>query len=235
MRSKEGAKDYRFFPDPDLPPLVVDMAHIEAIAADLPELPHVLQDRLCTQYDLSVYESSVLVQEPFAAVFFEEIASTSSRPSKMVVNWVLNDLFGLLKATNQTIQQSPVDSKRLGALLDLIVDGTISGKIAKDVLEIMFYEEFTKSPLEIVQAKNWQQIQDPQTIQQLCDQVIHDKKNLKNLEAYAKGKQQIFGFFIGQLMKISDGKVHPECANQMMQQRLDEKVKGIFKEEDPFN
>ncbi|UIZ20855.1 hypothetical protein KXD40_000282 [Peronospora effusa] len=223
MRSKEGAKDYRFFPEPDLPPLVLTNDLIEMISRSMPELPDVLKDRLCAQYDLTPYESSVLVNEPGAAHYFESIAAQNSRPSKMVVNWVLNDLFGHLKASNGDIFSSPVQATELGALIDLIQDGTISGKIAKDVLERMFYEnDAKKSPLQIVEEKGWKQIQDPDEIRSHCRAVLDDPKTKKNLEAYWKGKTQLFGFFIGQVMKRCDGRVHPELANSIMQEVLEE-------------
>lgn len=223
MRSKEGAKDYRFFPEPDLPPLVVPEKLIKEISETLPELPAALKERLCVQYGLSPYESSVLVNEPGAAQYFESIAAKSSRPTKTVVNWVLNDLFGHLKATNGDVAGSPVQAAELGELIDLIQDGTISGKIAKDLLELMFYEnEAKKSPLEIVEEKGWKQIQDPAEIRELCEAVLDDPKAKKNLEAYWKGKTQLFGFFIGQVMKRCGGRVHPELANSIMQEILDE-------------
>lgn len=175
MRSKEGAKDYRFFPEPDLPPLVVDDSLIKELGEKLPELPDQLKERLCATYDLSSYESSVLVNEAGAAAYFEEVAANPARPSKVVVNWVLNDLFGHLKATNGDVASCPVSAKDLGELLDLIVDGTISGKIAKDVLELMFYDNPDKqSPLAIVEAKNWKQIQDADEIRAICQSVLDD-------------------------------------------------------------
>ncbi|RLN90686.1 hypothetical protein BBJ28_00010436 [Nothophytophthora sp. Chile5] len=222
MRSKEGAKDYRFFPEPDLPPLVVAEELIQQLGASLPELPTALKERLCATYSLTPYESSVLVNEPGAAQYFETIASQASRPAKMVVNWVLNDLFGHLKAMNGDIASCPVDAGELGALIDLIVDGTISGKIAKDVLELMFYENADKkAPLVLVEEKGWKQIQDPEEIRALCRAVLDDPKAKKNLEAYWKGKTQLFGFFIGQVMKHCGGRVHPELANAIMQEILD--------------
>lgn len=263
MRSKEGAKDYRFFPEPDLPPLVVKQEVIEWIGSTLPELPAALKERLVTTYALSAYESLVLVNEPGAAAFFEEVAAKASRPAKVVVNWVLNDLFGHLKASNGDIQASPVSAAELGELIDLIVDGTISGKIAKDVLEILFYDNLAragdsnsadsprKTPLQIVEANNWKQIQDSEEIRALCRAVLDDpvrncasacielvvqrtqcvrmagvccytQKAKKNLDAYAGGKKQLFGFFIGQVMKNSGGRVNPELANAAMQALLDE-------------
>lgn len=184
MRSKEGAKDYRFFPEPDLPPLVVQPEVIEWIEATLPELPAALKHRLEATYALTVYESAVLVNEPGAAAYFEEVAAKASRPAKLVVNWVLNDLFGLLKASNGDILASPVSAAELGDLVDLIVDGSISGKIAKDVLEILFYDNLARlggdserprtSPLQIVEEKDWKQIQDSEAIHTLCRTVLDD-------------------------------------------------------------
>lgn len=185
MRSKEGAKDYRFFPEPDLPPLVVPETVISQIASTLPELPTALKERLMATYALSAYESSVLVNEPGAAAFFEEVAAAPSRPAKLVANWVLNDLFGHLKASNGEISASPVSARELGELIDLIVNNTISGKIAKDVLEILFYENLARagdasaarparSPLEIVEANNWKQIQDVDEVRALCRAVLDD-------------------------------------------------------------
>ncbi|KAG3109804.1 Glutamyl-tRNA(Gln) amidotransferase subunit B [Phytophthora idaei] len=223
MRSKEEAKDYRFFPEPDLPPLVFSENLIQEISESMPELPEALNDRLCSQFDLTSYESSVLVNEPGAAHYFETIAAQNSRPSKVVVNWVLNDLFGHLKAVNGDIASSPVATTELGALIDLIQNGTISGKIAKDVLELMFYEnEAKKTPLQIVEEKGWKQIQDPEEIRALCRAVLDDPKAKKNLDAYWNGKTQLFGFFIGQVMKRCGGRVHPELANSIMQEILGE-------------
>uniref|UniRef100_K3X059 Glutamyl-tRNA(Gln) amidotransferase subunit B, mitochondrial n=1 Tax=Globisporangium ultimum (strain ATCC 200006 / CBS 805.95 / DAOM BR144) TaxID=431595 RepID=K3X059_GLOUD len=229
MRSKEGAKDYRFFPEPDLPPLVVKHEVIQNIASNLPELPAALKERLIATYALTPYESSVLVNEGGAAAFFEEIVTKKSRPSKLVINWVLNDLFGLLKATNGDIASSPVSVHELGELIDLIVDGTISGKIAKDLLEVLFYENHAdadgqatkKTPLQIVEERDWKQIQDDEAIRALCRSVLEDPKTKKNLDAFLNGKTQLFGFFIGQVMKNCGGRVNPERANTIMQELLD--------------
>jgi aspartyl-tRNA(Asn)/glutamyl-tRNA(Gln) amidotransferase subunit B len=178
MRSKEGAKDYRFFPEPDLPPLVVDPSVIDTIRARLPELPSALKERLMTSYGLTAYESAVLVNEAGAAAYFEEVAATPTRPAKLVVNWILNELFSYLKATHTEIIESPVSARALGELVDLIVDGTISGKIAKDVLEILYYENLQgdteTSALVIVEKNNWKQIQDESEIRALCLAVLED-------------------------------------------------------------
>ncbi|TDH72913.1 hypothetical protein CCR75_008302 [Bremia lactucae] len=221
MRSKEGAKDYRFFPEPDLPPLVVPEKLIQEIRDSMPELPDALKHRLCTQYGLTIYESSVLVNESKAALYFETIASRPSRPSKMVASWVLNDLFGHLKAINGDIGSSPVKAAELGELIDLIQNDTISGKIAKDVLEVMFYEnEVKKTPLEIVESRGWKQILNQNEIHAICQAVLNDSATKSNLDAYWKGKTQLFGYFIGQVMKRCGGRVHPELANTIMQEVL---------------
>jgi aspartyl-tRNA(Asn)/glutamyl-tRNA(Gln) amidotransferase subunit B len=184
MRSKEGAKDYRFFPEPDLPPLIVEEQVISTIEASLPELPDAMKERLVSSYGLSSYESSVLVNEPGAVAFLELIAQTSSRPAKLVANWILNELFSYLKATNSSIQESPVSAEALGELIDLVVDSTVSGKTAKDVLEIMYYENL-QSPVgttasAIVEKKNWKQIQDEDEIRALCMTVLADPVRVCN-------------------------------------------------------
>lgn len=180
MRSKEGAKDYRFFPEPDLPPLYVAPQVIESIRTTLPELPNALKERLIATYGLTTYESAVLVNESGAAAFFETIINQTNprRPAKLVVNWILNELFSYIKATNGDMSTNPVSPEAFGELLDLVVDGTISGKIAKDVLPIMFYEP-TKSALNIVDSHNWRQIQDEEVIRTLCLDVLRDPVSLQ--------------------------------------------------------
>ena len=172
MRSKASAKDYRFFPEPDLPPLILSQRHIESLKASLPELPDALQQRLVDQYGLSQYESQILVQGVGAADYFLQVASKPSRPHKTVANWVMNDLFGLLKATNTDIVHSPVDAQRLGELIDLVIDKAISGKIAKDVLKRLYYED-SRPPLDIIEEMGLRQISDADAIEQFCRRVVH--------------------------------------------------------------
>lgn len=173
MRRKESAKDYRFFPEPDLPPLCLEDSLIEQLKQTLPELPDAQVERLQQMYDLTQYESNVLVQDQGAVAYFEQIAKDPTRPNKVVANWVMNDLFGLLKATNTSIRSSPVGSKRLGQLIDLVVAKKISGKIAKEVLEKMYYED-ERDANDIVQAMGLLQISDPAEIEALCRQVVAD-------------------------------------------------------------
>ncbi|OQR91963.1 aspartyl/glutamyl-tRNA(Asn/Gln) amidotransferase subunit B [Thraustotheca clavata] len=220
MRTKEGAKDYRFFPEPDLPPLVISSEFVDSALATLPELPEKMKARLSATYGLSAYEASVLVLTPSAVDYFESVCTDASRPHKLVANWVLNDLFSLLKATNTPIDESPVSPARLGELLNLIVSEIISGKIAKELIELMYYED-SRSPLMIVQEKGWMQITDPAELSKICQSVLDDPKNQKNIAAYRGGKAQLFGFFIGHVMKASNGLVHPEKVNGIMKDLLD--------------
>ncbi|KAF0689323.1 Aste57867_19219 [Aphanomyces stellatus] len=220
MRTKEGAKDYRFFPEPDLPPLVISPDFVEDAKLSLPELPDAMKTRLARDYGLTAYESAVLVHTPHAVDYFEHVAR--GRPHKLVANWVLNDLFSLLKATNTDIAQSPLTPARLGAVVDMIVAETISGKIAKDLIQHLFYEDDMRSPADIVDANGWKQITDDATIEAYCDGVVANPTNAKNVAAYRGGKAQLFGFFVGQVMKESNGRVHPEKVNAILRALLDE-------------
>ncbi|OQR82810.1 aspartyl/glutamyl-tRNA(Asn/Gln) amidotransferase subunit B [Achlya hypogyna] len=220
MRTKEGAKDYRFFPEPDLPPLVISQSFVDEALASLPELPDKMKARLCAMYGLSAYEASVLVLTPGAVEYFEAVCADVSRPHKLVTNWVLNDLFALLKATNTSIAESPVSPERLGQLIDLVVNESISGKMAKDVIELMYYED-ARGPADIVQEKGWSQITDEAELRRFCEAVLAEPKAQRNVAAYRGGKTQLFGFFIGQVMKASGGRVHPEKTNEIMRSLLD--------------
>ena len=173
MRKKEGAKDYRFFPEPDLLPLVLSREQITSAVRSIPELPHDQAKRLMKDYGLGCYEANVLVQEHGAVKYFEEVAAHPRRSNKLVCNWLINDIFGLLKATSTTILSCPITSERLGSLIDLISNKTISGKIAKDLLQVMFYED-SRMPLEIVTERSWSQVTDPKEVQLLCKIVVED-------------------------------------------------------------
>ncbi|ETW03052.1 aspartyl/glutamyl-tRNA(Asn/Gln) amidotransferase, B subunit [Aphanomyces invadans] len=218
MRSKEGAKDYRFFPEPDLPPLVISPAFVADAKASLPELPDQMKARLVQQYGLTAYESSVLVLTPHAVEFFEQVAQ--GRPHKLAANWVLNELFSLLKATNTNIHESPVTPSRLGDMLDLIVNETISGKIAKDLIQHMYYEDTTARPLDIVERHGWKLITDDDALRQYCQAIVSNPKHAKNVAAFQKGKSQLFGFFVGQVMKETEGRAHPEKVNAILRSLL---------------
>ncbi|CCI49321.1 unnamed protein product [Albugo candida] len=225
-RSKETEKDYRFMPEPDLLPLILDEDALSHIKNTMPELPEALIARLIDQYGLTAYDSSVLVNEPGAVSYFERVVSKKDRSPKSAAAWILNELFNHLKTTNTEIAESPVSSCQLGQLLDLIQDGSISGKIAKQVLEIMYFHENTKQerenamPLDIVNTNGWRQINDTEKIREICRRIVNDPKHEKSRIAYCKGKRQIFGFFVGQVMKECDGLVNPEKASEAVRELL---------------
>ncbi|RHY71853.1 hypothetical protein DYB38_009078 [Aphanomyces astaci] len=219
MRSKEGAKDYRFFPEPDLPPLVISATFVDDAKASLPELPDQMKARLSRDYGLSAYESAILVHTPHAVAYFEEVAT--GRPHRLASNWVLNELFSLLKATNTDIRESPVSPSRLGEMLDLIVEETISGKIAKELIQHMYYEDTTGRPVDIVERNGWKLITDDETLRAYCRNVVTNPNNAKNVAAFQSGKAQLFGYFVGQVMKDSQGRVHPEKVNAILRAMLE--------------
>ncbi len=214
MRSKEDAHDYRYFPDPDLLPLVLDNAWIASIKQTLPELPDQKKYRFMQDYGLGAYDSGVLIAERIRADFFESVAK--GRDAKMVANWVLNELLGVLNKDGKTLDQSPITAAQLGGLIDLISDNTISGKIAKDVFAEMYAT--SKDAAKIVDEKGLKQVTDIGAIEKTVDQVI--AANPDNVTAYRGGKDKLFGFFVGQVMKETGGKANPEIVNQILKDKL---------------
>jgi aspartyl-tRNA(Asn)/glutamyl-tRNA(Gln) amidotransferase subunit B len=214
MRSKEDAHDYRYFPEPDLLPLVLDQAWIEALRANLPELPDAKRARLIRDYGLTPYESAIFVQEQVTADFFETVAQ--GRDAKQVANWMLGDFFAGLNRTGKTIETSPVSAGDLGALLDLMTDATINGKIAKEVLEIMV--DTGAAPAAIVESRGLRQVTDTGTIDAAIDQVI--AANPDKLVEYQSGKEKLFGFFVGQVMKAMQGKGNPALVNAALKAKI---------------
>ncbi|MCW8306199.1 Asp-tRNA(Asn)/Glu-tRNA(Gln) amidotransferase subunit GatB [Acidiphilium sp. PA] len=214
MRSKEDAHDYRYFPEPDLLPLVLDEAWVATLKTELPELPDAKRARLMQDYGISRYESSIFVMEQVTADFFETVAK--GRDAKQVANWMLGDFFAALNRTGRSIENSPVSAADLGALLDLIKDGTINGKIAKEVLELMV--ETGEAPGAIVEARGLRQVTDTGAIDAAIDQVIaaHPDK----LAEYKSGKDKLFGFFVGQVMKAMAGKGNPALVNEALKQKI---------------
>jgi aspartyl-tRNA(Asn)/glutamyl-tRNA(Gln) amidotransferase subunit B len=214
MRSKEDAHDYRYFPEPDLLPLVLDQAWIETLRAQLPELPDAKRDRLIRDYGLTPYEAAIFVQEQATADFFETVAR--GRDAKQVANWMLGDFFAGLNRTGKTIETSPVREADLGALLDLMSDATINGKIAKEVLEIMV--DTGEKPAAIVESRGLRQVTDTGAIDAAIDQVIaaHPDK----LAEYQAGKEKLFGFFVGQVMKAMQGKGNPTLVNTALKAKI---------------
>lgn len=209
MRSKEEAHDYRYFPDPDLLPLVFTQEYVDAIAATLPELPDDKKARFVSEYGLSIYDAGVLVSEKARAEFFEDVAK--GRDAKMASNWVTGEFFGALNKAGLTIDTSPVSAKQLGALIDLIKDDTISGRIAKDVFEIMF--ETSDDPAKIVEEKGLRQVTDLGAIEAAIDEVMAANPD-KVQQAIEKPK--MVGWFVGQVMKATSGKANPQAVNKLL-------------------
>jgi len=216
MRSKEDAHDYRYFPDPDLLPLVLDEAWVAELRTHLPELPDAKRARFVAQYGLSPYDAAVLVAEQATAVYFETVAR--GRDAKAAANYVMGDLFAALNRTGRTIEDSPVSAAALGEMLDLMADGTINGRIAKDVFEAMV--ETGDSPGAIVEARGLRQVTDTGAIDAAIEAVV--SANLDKLEQFRAGKDKLFGFFVGQVMKAMAGKGNPALVNEALKKRLAE-------------
>jgi aspartyl-tRNA(Asn)/glutamyl-tRNA(Gln) amidotransferase subunit B len=214
MRGKEDAQDYRYFPDPDLPPLVLDEAWVAELAASLPELPDARRARFVADYGLSAYDAAVLVAERATAEYFETVAR--GRDAKQAANWVTGDLFATLNRGGQTIENSPVSATALGELLDLIADETISGKIAKDVFSIM--AETGEAPDRIVAARGLRQVKDTGAIDAAVAAVL--AANPDKLAEYRAGKEKMFGFFVGQVMRAMQGRGNPALVNAALKQAL---------------
>ncbi len=214
MRSKEEAHDYRYFPDPDLLPLVLDPDWVAALKRDLPELPDAKKTRFESQYKLLPYDAGVLVDEQANAAYFEAVAR--GRDAKLACNWVTGDLFGALNKLGLDIEQSPVKAEDLGALLDLIADNTISGRIAKDVFAEML--ACGKSAAAIVEEKGLRQVTDTGAIEQAVDAVL--AKEAAKVAEYRAGKEKLFGFFVGQVMKATQGKANPGLVNELLKKKL---------------
>ena len=213
MRSKEEAHDYRYFPDPDLLPLEVTADYVADLARHLPELPDERKARFMRDFGLSAYDAGVLVAERETAEYFEAVAT--GRDAKAAANWVINDLFGRLNKEGKDIATSPVSAERLGALLDMIADGTISGKIAKDLFEILWTEE--GDPRAIVEARGMKQVTDLGAIEKTIDEII--AKNPDKVADAATNPKAI-GWFVGQVMKSSGGKASPQAVNELLKKKL---------------
>jgi aspartyl-tRNA(Asn)/glutamyl-tRNA(Gln) amidotransferase subunit B len=213
MRSKEEAHDYRYFPDPDLLPLEFDQAFVEALRTDLPELPDAKKARLIAQYGLSPYDAAVLVAEREQADFFE--ACALGRDGKATANWVINELFGRLNKDGMDVTASPMSAAQLGGIVDLIGEGVISGKIAKDLFEIIWSEG--GDPRAVVEARGLKQVTDMGAIEKVIDEVIAANPDKV---AQAKLKPTMAGWFVGQIMKASGGKANPAVVNDILAKKL---------------
>jgi aspartyl-tRNA(Asn)/glutamyl-tRNA(Gln) amidotransferase subunit B len=214
MRSKEHAHDYRYFSDPDLLPLVLTQAEVDAIKADLPELPDEKKERFITAYGLSPYDAGVLVADKAMAEFYETVAK--GRDPKLACNWVMGDFSAAMNRLGRTIDDPPVSAVNLGGLVDLIADDTISGRIAKEVFELMV--ETGKAPGVIVEEKGLKQVTDTGAIESAIDAVL--AANAGKVAEYRSGKDKLFGFFVGQTMKATQGKANPALVNEILKKKL---------------
>ena len=216
MRSKEEANDYRYFPDPDLLPLAIDQAFIDAVRDSLPELPDAKRDRFMQQYGLSHYDAGVLTSSREMAEFFERTAEAAGGEGKLSANWVMGELSGVLNKEGKEISDSPVSPEMLGGMLQRISDGTISGKIAKQVFEAMWQGEGDADT--VIENQGLKQITDSGAIEKIVREVL--EANPKQIEQYKGGQQKVFGFFVGQVMKATQGKANPAEVNKILKQAL---------------
>ena len=214
LRAKENANEYRYFPEPDLPPLVLSDEFIEGIKQDMCELPDAKKERFVKELKLTPYDASVLCENKETAEFFEKAAL--GRDAKKVANWIMGDFFAMLNAKHLSLENSPVSAEQLGALVDLISDNTINGKTAKDVFAIM--AQTGKEPEIIVEENGWKQVTDTKAIEAIIDAVL--ESNPDNVAAYKGGKQNLIGWFVGQVMKQSKGTANPSLVNQILKEKL---------------
>ena len=214
MRSKEDAHDYRYFPDPDLLPLNIDKNLIEKIKKTLPELPDQKKERFINEYSLTSYEANILVSEKEISDYFEKVVKNSDK--KLAKNWIMGDLFASLNEKNISISESPVTSNKMSQLIDSISSGVISGRTAKEVFEIM--KETGEEPKKIIESKGLQQKSDPKELEKIIDKITSDNKD--KVTQYKSGKEKLFGFFVGQVMKVSDGKANPQLVNEILKKKL---------------
>ena len=215
MRSKEDAHDYRYFPDPDLLPLVLEGQWIEEIRNNIPELPDQKKERFIKEYSLSNYDAEVIVSDKATSEYYEAVVK--GRTPKLVATWVTGELFSVLNKKNISIQDSPVSTDMMGELLDNIKTGKISNRLAKDIFEDMC--ETGKNPNSIIEEKGLAQISDEGEIEKLVDEVL--KNNPENIEKYRNGKIKLLGFFVGEVMKLSKGKANPATLNKLLKKKLD--------------
>ena len=217
MRSKEFANDYRYFPEPDLLPVILEKGFIDSIKKEMPELPEEKKNRFTQDYKLSEYDSGLLSADKDLADFFEESVKISDS-SKLTANWIMGEFLAELNKDNLPISESKVSAKQLGTLISRIEDSTISGKIAKDVFEKMW--ESSKGPDQIIAEQGLEQVTDDKEIESMIDEVI--KNNPEQLKQYQSGKDRLFGFFVGQVMQASQGKANPKQVNEILKSKLKE-------------
>lgn len=217
MRAKEEANDYRYFPDPDLLPLVIESEFLELVKADLPELPDEKKQRFLEQYGLSLYDANVLTSSRELADFFEETMKVSGCEPKLCTNWIMGDLAALLNKKNLEITDSKVSAAQLAGMLHRITDKTISGKIAKKVFEAMWNGEGDADT--VIEKRGLKQVTDTGAIENMIDDALAN--NPKQLQDYRNGKDRLFGFFVGQIMKASKGKANPKQVNELLKKKIE--------------
>jgi aspartyl-tRNA(Asn)/glutamyl-tRNA(Gln) amidotransferase subunit B len=216
MRSKEYANDYRYFPEPDLLPITLEKDFIESVINGMPEMPNEKKERFVSKFSLSNYDADLLAADKDIANYFEEVVKISDSP-KLSTNWIMGELSALLNNENLNIRDSKVSSDKLGQLVLRIEDGTISGKIAKDIFEKMWISG--KEVDEIIKDEGLEQVTDDKQIEAMIDEVI--KSNPEQLEQYRSGKDRLFGFFVGQVMQASEGKANPKQVNDILKSKLE--------------
>ena len=218
MRTKEEANDYRYFPDPDLLPLVIEPSWLEQIHTELPELPDQKKQRFMQEYGLSLYDASVLTSSRELASYFEETVKLSGSEAKLCANWVMGDLAAFLNKSNLEIEESPVNPNQLANLLRRISDNTISGKIAKSLFEAIWNGEGEADIL--IEKRGLTQVTDSAAIEKIITEIL--AQNPEQLQEYRSGKEKLFGFFVGQVMKASKGKANPAQVNELLKKQLDQ-------------
>ncbi|MCS6957359.1 MAG: Asp-tRNA(Asn)/Glu-tRNA(Gln) amidotransferase subunit GatB [Aquificaceae bacterium] len=216
MRTKEEAEDYRYFPDPDLLPLVLSEQWIEEIRKSMPELPEQRYERFVRDYRLEAYSAKVLTDNKELGDFFEESLKYYDQDPQLTANWLLNDLLGNLSEVSKDIESSPVNPKALAELVRLIKEGVLSSKLAKEVLKVMV--STGKEPLQVVEEKGLRQVSDEATIKGMIEEVL--KENAKEVERYRSGEEKVFGFLVGQVMKKAKGKANPQLVNKLLREML---------------
>ena len=217
MRSKEEAHDYRYFPDPDLPGMILEDSFIEAVRQELPELPDVRKVRFETDFLLSGNDASQITADRNMADYFETVCGKSNAEPKMIANWMLGDFSAALNKSSLDIRHCLLDSDRFASLLNRIADNTISGKIAKEVFALMW--DSHQSVDEIIEQKGLKQITDTAEIEAIVDLIV--EKNAQQVKQYQDGNQKVFGFFVGQVMKETRGKANPKQVNELLKKKLD--------------
>jgi len=214
MRSKEDAHDYRYFPDPDLLPLKLEQKLIDDLKKSLPELPDKKKERFVKEYGLNAYEANVLVSEKEISDYYEEVAKLSDK--KLAATWMMGDLFAMLNDRGLDISKSPISAKHFAELIQSIKSGEISGRIAKEVFEIMV--ESGDNPKKIIESKGMKQQSDPKELEKMINEIL--SKNKDKVDQYKAGKEKLFGFFVGQVMKLSGGKANPQLTNEILKKIL---------------